>query len=452
MEILTTQKGSEACNYGGFSYRVDTVTSIRKIWRCRTIGCKGRLWSDIDNCHPIEKQGHSHPPAPEIGIVMSTICKMKQRAKTETRSIPIIHSDAAAEISGNTSASAIFPAFKSINNVLYRARHEKLPVLPQSLNDIHIPDQLTQTISGQLFLLFISEDKSIILLGTISNLQMLSSNNHWFMDGTFRVAPPFYKQIFTIHALLQSKVLPLIYCILIDKKAETYTSVFRKIRDLCLEHNLILTPNLITLDFEKGLIVALQQEFPQSRLRGCYFHFCQAVFRQVQKLGFSVDYGNNQELRTKIRMLMALAFVPEQIVQQTFDNLRDEAPVNIRPLFQYFHQQWFQNIKKEMWNMYGIRRRTNNDVEGWHNRFNNLVDKHHPNIYDLISCIRKEQGFTETLMAQINAGQVINKTNKKYNLLNERISKLQQRFDDGEIGVQEFIRGISFSLSTPIAF
>ena len=272
------------------------------------------------------------------------------------------------------------------------------------------------------------------------------------MDGTFRVAPPFYKQIFTIHALLQSKVLPLIYCILIDKKAETYTSVFRKIRDLCLEHNLILTPNLITLDFEKGLIVALQQEFPQSRLRGCYFHFCQAVFRQVQKLGFSVDYGNNQELRTKIRMLMALAFVPEQIVQQTFDNLRDEAPVNIRPLFQYFHQQWFQNIKKEMWNMYGIRRRTNNDVEGWHNRFNNLVDKHHPNIYDLISCIRKEQGFTETLMAQINAGQVINKTNKKYNLLNERISKLQQRFDDGEIGVQEFIRGISFSLSTPIAF
>lgn len=34
--------------------------------------------------------------------------------------------------------------------------------------------------------------------------------------------------------------------------------------------------------------------------------------------------------------------------------------------------------------------RTNNHAEGWHNKFNKLVKKHHPNLFELISCMKKE--------------------------------------------------------------
>lgn len=44
--------------------------------------------------------------------------------------------------------------------------------------------------------------------------------------------------------------------------------------------------------------------------------------------------------------------------------MRLEAPQELHLLFDYFEVQWLNNIGAQMWNMFGIRRRTNNDVEG----------------------------------------------------------------------------------------
>lgn len=69
------------------------------------------------------------------------------------------------------------------------------------------------------------------------------------------------------------------------------------------------------IDFETGLINALRQEFPGAQIRGCYFHFCQAIFRKVQALGLHVTYRENEEIRQQVRMLMAIAFLPDEMVQ-----------------------------------------------------------------------------------------------------------------------------------------
>ena len=52
--------------------------------------------------------------------------------------------------------------------------------------------------------------------------------------------------------------------------------------------------------------------------------------------------------------------------------------------------------------------RTNNECEGWNNRFRNLVGHNHPTTWRLIKTIQKEQAFTETLIAQLAAGNIIN--------------------------------------------
>jgi hypothetical protein len=56
-------------------------------------------------------------------------------------------------------------------------------------------------------------------------------------------------------------------------------------------------------DFEKAAVNVFTEEFPNSRLQGCFFHFSQAVYRHVQ----------SAELM--LRHLPALAFVPIQNVQ-----------------------------------------------------------------------------------------------------------------------------------------
>ncbi|KRX33382.1 hypothetical protein T09_2099, partial [Trichinella sp. T9] len=56
-----------------------------------------------------------------------------------------------------------------------------------------------------------------------------------------------------------------------------------------------LEPAKFVCDFETALIPAIQGNFPNTRVQGCFFHFCQAVLRQVGRLGLRNDYINNQE-------------------------------------------------------------------------------------------------------------------------------------------------------------
>jgi hypothetical protein len=65
-------------------------------------------------------------------------------------------------------------------------------------------------------------------------------------------------------------------------------------------------------DFEKAAVNVFTEEFPNSRLQGCFFHFSQAIYRHVQSAGLQASYAANTEFAL---MLPALAFVPIQHVQ-----------------------------------------------------------------------------------------------------------------------------------------
>ena len=48
-----------------------------------------------------------------------------------------------------------------------------------------------------------------------------------------------------------------------------------------------------------------------------------------------------------------------------------------------------------MWNVYQSDSfKTNNHLEGWHNRLKRLVGKAHPNVYEFVEVIQKEQTAT----------------------------------------------------------
>ena len=51
--------------------------------------------------------------------------------------------------------------------------------------------------------------------------------------------------------------------------------------------------------------------------------------------------------------------------------------------------------------------RTNNHVEGWHNKINCLAGKSHPNIYEIVELFKTEQAATEVSLLQLEAGGVV---------------------------------------------
>ena len=45
--------------------------------------------------------------------------------------------------------------------------------------------------------------------------------------------------------------------------------------------------------------------------------------------------------------------------------------------------------------------RTNNHIEGWHNKLKRIAKKPHSNVYELIEIFKQEQANTEVSIAQL---------------------------------------------------
>ena len=131
-----------------------------------------------------------------------------------------------------------------------------------------------------------------------------------------------------------------------------------------------------------------------SALRGCYFHFCQCLIRNVQFLGLQTIYRENLELKSSIRKTAALAFVPRQYIRLTWQALKAEAPQNIIRLddfISYFKSTWLVgSYPPSLWNVFETKSaRTNNHIEGWHSKLKNVVGKAHPNVYEIVEIFKR---------------------------------------------------------------
>ncbi|KRX71811.1 hypothetical protein T06_3107 [Trichinella sp. T6] len=77
---------------------------------------------------------------------------------------------------------------------------------------------------------------------------------------------------------------------------------------------------------------------------------------------------------------------------------------NLSALFQYFRQEWMIDERLPLGNVYDVNIRTNNHLEGWHNRLNRKAGKSHNELYELLQLLISEQGVMDTLIQQVLSG------------------------------------------------
>ncbi|CAF4371657.1 unnamed protein product [Rotaria sp. Silwood2] len=96
-----------------------------------------------------------------------------------------------------------------------------------------------------------------------------------------------------------------------------------------------------------------RQIFPRSNHIGCYFHFTQSIYRQIQQLGLSSAYCNDDGIRMTCRKLMALALLPPPLVLKSFEDLHESVLLasssssvlhSLKPLFDYFEHYWINTV------------------------------------------------------------------------------------------------------------
>ncbi|XP_039305176.1 uncharacterized protein LOC120357766 [Solenopsis invicta] len=136
------------------------------------------------------------------------------------------------------------------------------------------------------------------------------------------------------------------------------------------------------MDYEKASMNAVHEQFPHASLRGCWFHYCQAVLKKWKRLGLL------KAPRKIVSMAMTLALAPSEmfaeglnIMQTIADEESDNYP-NMLVFMKYMRNTWLPISKKT--SVYGCPIRTNNIVESFHNIMAQKMQTVHPNLWILL--------------------------------------------------------------------
>jgi hypothetical protein len=125
--------------------------------------------------------------------------------------------------------------------------------------------------------------------------------------------------LITLQAYLLNKAYPLAYIIIKGMSEFTYNRALSTCKEL-----LKLQPKILISYFEMALIDSTKETFTDSETYGCYYHFCQSIWRNVQKLGFTGTYLKNTKFQRFIKRIFALTFLPSEEILKAFDETINE--------------------------------------------------------------------------------------------------------------------------------
>ena len=460
MEFITSTKGGSKLVYEGFVYvkqknLANGVVSYECEMRRNDKQCKAKL--KVKGEEVIGKT-NEHTHAVSIGRpeALELRQSLKRRALDTEETAQQIITQELENISEQ--ASTHIPAIRTIRRGIRRYRqHAGNPhPVPQTPEEIVIPDEYKVTSRGEDFLLYDGGDDEnrILLFSTHRNLQVLETSSHWFCDGTFKVVPSVFYQLFTIHALTADRILPCVYALLPNKQQTTYENLFRQVKALNPE----LSPTSIMIDFENAIKNALHTVFPDITIQGCFYHLSQAIYRKVQNEGLQVQYQNDVDLNMCIRSMAALAFVPVNDIVESFETFSDNIPEVAQPVVDYFEDTYIGRQQRRgrrnprfphtMWSIHervvNNLPRTNNNVEGWHRHMQANISAYHPNFWHFLIILRREQALNEVAITQMLAGEPAPKQRPKYRAISQRLQTIVADYDNRPI--LEFLRGIAHNI------
>ncbi len=85
---------------------------------------------------------------------------------------------------------------------------------------------------------------------------------------------------------------------------------------------------------------SLKANFALALIYGCLFHLAKNMKKHVSHLGLLRRYNNEAEFSLQARMIVALAFVPIDRLEEYFNALSEYLPAELVPLLAWFEQNY----------------------------------------------------------------------------------------------------------------
>jgi hypothetical protein len=352
-----------------------------------------------------------------------------------------------------------FPTFSEIRGALYRHRSANHIPVPDPCD---IPDELRTTMRGknvgpedehfhENFLLYSGQNGKLLVFCAVSELKILCESEFIICDGTFEMAPNSSYQLYTLHGFYHEEGLPLVWALLPNKSRGTYVELFTAIRKAFEERFAVVVgqKRVFVTDFELAAIDAIKEVFPENTVKGCTFHFRQALMRHVADLGLRQAYSDLPVVHDWIRQIMGLTLLPEVFIQLAWSTLSQPPAVADNELMSkmiafstYFGKTWITgSFAPALWGHFdNIGPRTTNLAEGWHNSLNHSLRMPHPSARNFLHWLQSCQYEVQCRGIQLQAGRPPKPQSAVYRELNKRIAdaKLQFGLRSGSIFVNLF--------------
>lgn len=104
-------------------------------------------------------------------------------------------------------------------------------------------------------------------------------------------------------------------------------------------------------DYEAGLRKAIKTEFPNSKLYGCWFHFCQAVRRQIttKQKELAAYIRQNKKASLEYHKLLTLPLLPADHILGSFQTIKHDIEdfdhhFKFMSFLEYFERQWLTKV------------------------------------------------------------------------------------------------------------
>ena len=279
-----SSKDKQMLVVSGHEYYLKRKNKTTTNWNCskyQTHKCRATAITEGENF--IETRGqHNHDIStgkPDARLVLKNI---KELSDSNTPTVAV--ATAIQPITDNIATQLALPSKENLVRTAQRARKQREEVLPVSPanRSFEIPELFKHFIrfdSGQ------NDHERIILFGDPEMLRVLETSNFWLADGTFKVTPKMFYQLYSIHVSLSGIAPASIYAFLPNKTEKTYHRFLEALKILVPDSR----PEKILLDFEQAAIQAFQKNFPETKLSGCFFHLSQSFMRKIGELGLKKD-------------------------------------------------------------------------------------------------------------------------------------------------------------------
>lgn len=345
LEFIKSNKGRDLLLVAGFTFRYEKAIKEKKHWKCTEYDrfkCRARCHTEGEAI--VTVSSHNHVPDAAKVEVRKVMEKAKAKAKTTQESTHQIVAGTLRETS--TAVAGQLPPVRAMKQTVRRARRQDgVPLSnPANLDDLVIPEAYKKTIKGAEFLKYDSGagPHRFLIFTTSENLQLMSQCENWYADGTFKCTPPLFNQLYTIHAVKYSNVIPTVFILMTDRSATSYIRVLTELNNL----NSALQPKTVMTDFEQAALLAFKTVYPEIEQRGCLFHLGQCLWKRIQANEERRQrYTSDPDFALSTRQVLSLAFVPIDDVLGAFDDLMESAFFTenqeiLRDLIIYFEDNW----------------------------------------------------------------------------------------------------------------